>query len=200
MVEVPLPGQGGEDDLVQLIREGMKKIDESLLGAAARDVPEKLQENIRYIEELLKSTRDQSSQVIKNLDELIKSVKYQKSGSSGQRPMPPQQEQQGENKPRSEQDDGELKDNPSQQDQEAEKNRKPEDGSPDNRPGQQRPGDPPPPKDPDEVDHLDLSGRWGVLPPKIQKDILNFNIENFPQKYRKWLEEYYRRINRRPGR
>ena len=101
MVEVPLPGQGEEDDLVQRIRDGMKKIDESLLGATARDVPEKLQENIRYIEELLKGTRDQSSQVIKNLEELIKSVKYQKSGSSGQRPMPPKPEQgeQEENSP-----------------------------------------------------------------------------------------------------
>ena len=104
-----------------------------------------------------------------------------------------------QNQPRSEKDDGELQKNPEEQ-QGDNQDRKPEGGSPDDRSGQNRTADPPPTKDPEEMDHIDLSGRWGVLPPKIQKDILNFNIENFPQKYRKWLEEYYRRINRRPGR
>jgi len=55
---------------------------------------------------------------------------------------------------------------------------------------------PPPSKNPERADKPDLSGRWGVLPPKLQNDILNFNIDKFPQKYRKWLKEYYRRINR----
>jgi len=40
---------------------------------------------------------------------------------------------------------------------------------------------------------VDISGRWGLLPPKVQEEILNSNVEDFPQKYRKWLEEYYRR-------
>ena len=201
--KVELPTQkGGAEELVRKIREGMKEIDENLLGATARDVPEKLKDNIRYIEELLNDTRGRSQQVIKDLEELIKNVKYQKSNSGGgQRRQPRQSDpnsQDEENRPRSEQQSDQLERNQANQQQSGQED-KPEDGAPDDQPGLQKEGDPPPPKNPEEVDRVDLSGRWGVLPPKIQKDILNFNIENFPQKYRKWLEEYYRRINRKPN-
>lgn len=111
-------------------------------------------------------------------------------------PPPAQSSEQQENEQRSGQEDGELKENPQEESQSSEKEGEPEGGKPDQSPGKQDRNSLPPPKDPENPNHPDVSGRWGVLPPKIQDDILNFNIENFPQKYRKWLEEYYKRINR----
>jgi hypothetical protein len=76
----PTPEQEKQAELVQRIQEGMKKIDENLLGARTKGVKEGLEENIENIEKLLENTRNLSSQVIGDLDELIKSIKYRKGG------------------------------------------------------------------------------------------------------------------------
>lgn len=203
-LDAVLPG-GEAQELIKRIREGMKEVDENLLAASARGVRQKMKENARYMEELLDETRAKAGQVIRDLDALIRNVKYRKqqSGNSGQCETPPR-EGQGEeprNRPRSEPREEGLKKNPaSGKKKKAEEERQKGDGSPaDRKPGKDK-GTPPPPKPPEKVRRPDVSGRWGVLPPKIQKEILNFNIENFPEKYRKWLEEYYRRVNRRTNR
>lgn len=186
-------------ELVKRIQEGMHEIDQNLADASAAGVREKMSQNVRYMEELLKDTQNQSRFVISALDELIKSIKYRKCGSGGGNQMqpPPDSSNKEEQKPRSEQGDQELKENPSNQEEEG----KPEDARPKEAQGEKnRAKNPPPQKPPEEVDHPDVSERWGVLPPKIQNDILNFNIESFPEKYRKWLEEYYKRINQRKRR
>lgn len=186
-------------ELVKRIQEGMREIDQNLADASAAGVREKMNQNIRYMEELLKDTQNRSRFVISALDELIKSIKYRKCGSGGGNQMqpPPDSSNKEEQKPRSEQGDQELKENPTNQEKEG----KPEDARPEEAKGEKNRADnPPPKKPPEEVDHPDVSDRWGVLPPKIQNDILNFNIENFPEKYRKWLEEYYKRINQRKRR
>ena len=41
----------------------------------------------------------------------------------------------------------------------------------------------------------DTSGRWGVLPPKDAEDLQRHDIDDFPQRYRHWMELYYRRVN-----
>lgn len=199
---VPNEQSGGAEELVRQIKEGMQKIDDNLLNAQTEGVGESLEENIRNIEKLLNDTRQQSNQVIQNLDELIKSIKYQQCGSGGgsDQPPPPQQQnnEKQDNKPRSEQEDQELqKHNDDSKSNEPQDDGKPEDGNPDDAPGSKSKSDTPPPDSGSEnADLPDVSGRWGVLPPKLQNDILNFNIESFPEKYRKWLEEYYKRINR----
>jgi hypothetical protein len=189
--------------LVERIQESMKKIDENLMDASASGVKENLEENIRNIEKLLNETQNMSSSVIQDLDQLIKSIKYKKCGSgSGQPPPKPQGSQQQDNKPREEQQDDSLKQNqqPENQNRDGQEQDRPEDGRPQDDRGNQQAKDDPPPTDPERAGHADVSGRWGVLPPKIQNDILNFNIEEFPQKYRKWLEEYYKRVNRQQDR
>ena len=204
-------GPGGEAEaLIERIREGMKKEDENLLAASARGVSRKMKANARYLEELLHETRSDANRVIRDLDTLIKSVKYRKqqSGNSGQCSQPPQGGGGGtstENRPRTEKQDQGLQKKPDSGGKKNEKDKegggKKDEGSAprDRQPGKDKGGKPPAKKS-EKVRRSDLSGRWGVLPPKIQKEILNFNIENFPEKYRKWLEEYYRRVNRRPDR
>ena len=195
-------GSGVDDAqaLIERIRQGMHEIDKNLADASAAGVREKLAENVRYMEELINNTRGQSRDVINSLDELIRSIKYKKcsSGGGGMPPPPdPSEKEKQKQQPRSETEDKELKKNPANQNEEGE----PEDARPEEAKGQKnRAKEPPNEKPPEEVDHPDVSGRWGVLPPKIQNDILNFNIENFPEKYRKWLEEYYKRINQRKRR
>jgi hypothetical protein len=187
--------------LVERIQEGMKKIDENLMEASASGVKEDLEENIRNIEKLLNDTQNMSSQVIQSLDQLIKSIKYKKCGSgSGQSPPQPKGSQEQENKPRDEQQDDSMKQNPQSQNEEGQEQDRPEDGRPEDDRGNRQAKDDPPPTDPERAEHTDVSGRWGVLPPKVQNDILNFNIEEFPQKYRKWLEEYYKRVNKQQDR
>ncbi|MBU0754055.1 MAG: hypothetical protein KJ645_02880 [Planctomycetes bacterium] len=156
-----------------------------------------MEENIRNLEKLLEETQNRSSRVIQDLDELIKSVKYMQcsSGGGGSPPPDSKDSQQQENKPRQEEQDQGLKENPSQE--QADRNPRPEETRPEEGPGRQENGEKPPSPPTEQVEHADLSGRWGVLPPKIQQDILNFNIEEFPEKYRKWLEDYYKRVNQR---
>ena len=199
-------GPGGEAQaLIERIREGMKKVDENLLSASARGVPEKMKENARYLEELLDDTRGRAGQVIRDLDRLIRSVKYmkQQSGGGGQCSQPPRGGggESSRNRPRTERQDPGLRKNPaSGEKKKAGGEKEKGEGAPRDRKSGKDKGGKPPEKPPEKMRRPDLSGRWGVLPPKIQKEILNFNIENFPEKYRKWLEEYYRRVNRRGGR
>lgn len=193
----------GEDaaELVRRIQESMEKIDENLLGASASGARENLEESISNLEKLLEDTQDRSSQVVRDLDTLIRSIKYQQcsSGGGGKPPPQPDSSEQPENQPRSEQEDEGLQKNKQSQ-EEADKEEQPDDSRPQEGRGQQDARENPEGPPPEQVDHPDLSGRWGVLPPKIQQDILNFNIEAFPEKYRKWLESYYKRINRRNDR
>ncbi len=71
---------GEISELVEKIIDGMKKIDDNLLNADAAGTGDRMNENIRNIEELLKNTLDGSQQVVKDLDELIRRARYQNSG------------------------------------------------------------------------------------------------------------------------
>jgi hypothetical protein len=192
--------------LVQRIQEGMKRIDENLMragaeGAAGARVD--LKENIRNLEKLLDETKSQSNQVIQDLDALIRSIKYRKSQSSssqGQPPPPPEGEEQEEQKPRVEDQNKDLQQNPQSQDKENQGKDEPESARPEEGRGQQDRSHLPPSPPPEKTEHPDVTGRWGVLPPKLQNEILNFNVDTLPEKYRKWLEEYYKRVNRESSR
>ncbi len=61
-------------------------------------------------------------------------------------------------------------------------------------------GDAEPKKDPvGEFEQVDTTGRWGLLPPKEAEDLQRHDIDEFPQRYRRWMELYYRRVNRSSG-
>lgn len=191
---------GGEPDadqqrmleLINRIKEGMKEIDANLLRAGS---PEDSKESDRTVESILNETRRKHKQVIKDIEELIRSVKYSQSSSSSQSNQQQQPQPQQKPQPRRENpSDEDLKKNP----QNPEDGENPESDRPANDPPQQENADgsrkdP----DPERVNRTDASGRWGLLPPKVQEEILNSNVEDLPQKYRKWLEEYYRRVSKR---
>jgi len=183
--------------LIQRIQEDLELIDENLLEAEkARGVKGS---SDRRMDTIIEDTMRKHEAVIEGIEELIRSIKYSSSSSGGSSTNPPPDQQQ-QNQDQSQQrregsTDDELKENPNKPD---ESDGSSKDGDPSNDKGRQeqadRPKSDPPSK---KEDHSDTSGRWGLLPPKVQEEILNSNVDDFPQKYRKWLEEYYRRVGRK---
>jgi hypothetical protein len=41
-----------------------------------------------------------------------------------------------------------------------------------------------------------VNGRWGMLPPKEAEDLQRKDAEEFPLRYRRWMELYFQRVNR----
>ena len=77
----------------------------------------------------------------------------------------------------------------------------PKSGKPDSHRPQQKDADRPPPKGATgEFERADVSGRWGVLPPKEAEELQRRDAEEFPQRYRRWMELYFNRVNRLEGR
>ncbi len=218
------PDQARAKELVLRIRKSMREIDSLLLKGAQPDAVEReLAANQKRIEELLKETESKSQSVIESIDELIKLAKYRKNPQS--QPPPPQGEGDGSQSPGGRQpkrekskDPGELSpqplpdSNPGKQDGQEQKqgDQKPNDprrdgdpksGKPDSTPPDQRDASRPPPKGPTgEFERTDTSGRWGVLPPKEAEDLQRRNADEFPQRYRQWMELYFRRVNKLPSR
>jgi hypothetical protein len=73
----------------------------------------------------------------------------------------------------------------------------PKSGKPDSRRPEQKNSDRPPPKgETGEFQRADVTGRWGVLPPKEAEDLQRRDAEEFPERYRRWMELYFNRVNR----
>jgi hypothetical protein len=66
------------------------------------------------------------------------------------------------------------------------------------RPEQVDDARPPPPSASGVFERKDTSGRWGMLPPKEAEDLQRRNADEFPQRYRQWMELYFRRVNKLP--
>jgi hypothetical protein len=200
-------------ELVMRIRKAMRDIDSLLLeGAQPASIERQLAENQKRIEELLKQTESRSQDVIHQIDELIKLSKYRKShqqpppqGSPQSGEDPSQGKQQPKRPKSQEQDLSQQPQHPEgQQPQESKpepRDGDPKDGKPDPSDPAQRDATRPPPKSPTgEFERVDTSGRWGVLPPKEAEDLQRRNADEFPQRYRQWMELYFRRVNRLPAR
>ena len=69
---------------------------------------------------------------------------------------------------------------------------RPDDASPEQRDARR----PPPPGATQPFERTDTSGRWGMLPPKEAEDLQRRNAEEFPLRYRRWMELYFDRVNR----
>jgi len=178
-------------ELAKKIQEQMKAIDEKLLEAGSgRTVKAAGNE----VDRILDDIRRMHEKVIRDIEELIRNVKYappSASSSQGGQQKPQEKNQPRREEPRA----GDLQKNPTKpEDMEGQ----PKDGGRSrDDPNQEEARTRPPSADSEKARHTDASGRWGLLPPKVQEEILNSNVEDFPQKYRKWLEEYYRRAAER---
>jgi hypothetical protein len=214
------PDQERARQLIVRIRRSMREIDSLLLSGAQPDKVEKeLAANQKRIEELLKETESKSQAVIQNIDELIKLTKYQeqkdpqqgKGGGSGDDPQndPQKQPQRGKSddpqelqkqpKPEGEQpQDGSGK-KPEPKPEKKPGDGDPKHGGPDKSKPEQSQGTPPKSAT-GEFERASAAGRWGMLPPKEAEDLQRRDAEEFPQRYRRWMELYFQRVNKLPAR
>lgn len=190
--------------LIHRIRTSMREIDALLLkGGSVERVDQELTAVQKRLEELLDETDAKSSAVLQQIDELIDLSKAQQSQQQqsqdpqGQGGRPPPSGRDDPSKPRDRSDQPEdlaQQPPPGEQPKDGEQ---PQDGKPDPTEGSQREEGRPPPLGPTgEFERVDLSGRWGMLPQKEAEELQRRSAEEFPQRYRRWMELYFRRVNR----
>jgi hypothetical protein len=194
------PDQAAQEALVQRIKENLAMIDQLLLDASDAD----------DVRDGLDNVRTTQVQVVRDLEELIKAMKYQQSqqssggggGQSQDQPQgqPPPRENDG-SQSEDQQQSGEQPQSPqeqaqSQADQQQQDQQQPQDGLQDTASPQNQPGGPPPPDELGEFTREDTDDRWGLLPPKLQERLLNLHVDDVPERYRLWLEAYIRSMHR----
>jgi outer membrane biosynthesis protein TonB len=185
--------------LVVKIQKEMKEIDQLLLRAdQPAEASKKIDETIKNIEDLLRAAEKRQSSVVKEIEELVRLAKYQKSQQtsspqSNSSRKPEQQQEEEQQKRSKEQKPGELQKQEQRQQDEPTKPERSEDASE----SQQKPARRPPPAgEKEQFQRQDVSDRWGILPPKEAEDLINALSGRIPERYRRWIEEYYRRVNR----
>jgi hypothetical protein len=188
------PGDDAATKLVQRIQQDLSEVDRLLEQAS--DVSEPAGE--------LSAARKAHVRAIADLEELIRQVKYRRSGKpdsgggGGSSSQP---------SPRDADDRGQAGSAPAPQDQQAGKPEQKKDGqdqggqkpqaSPrqDAGAGQQRDASAMPPPDAlDDFLRRDTDARWGVLPPKMQERLMNLHVDDVPERYRTWLDAYVREL------
>jgi len=195
-------GGGGEAEmeaLVERIRANLERVDQLLLDTSEAD------EVASGIDDAV----DTHVQVIRDLEDLIKMMKYTPSSSSSsssssdqpQSPssQPPPRENDGDNQ-QQQQQQGEQPQSPQEQSQDAgsqdeQSKQDPQDGTRDAASPRQDQGGPPPPDPIGDFTREDTDQRWGLLPPKLQERLLNLHVDDVPERYRLWLEAYIRRMH-----
>lgn len=191
-------------ELIAKIKKEMSDIDKLLLQAdksAPAEVQQQLEEVSKNIEELLQGVQQQQLSVVSNIEELVKLTKYSQS-SQGQGQGQKDPKDQGGNQPknRERERDGDVDELQKQEGgqeqpegQQPKDGKQPESGAEDDSQPEQRDGEAPPPGEKGEFKREDTSGRWGNLPPKEAELLMRHHADQFPEKYRLLLEQYYRR-------
>jgi hypothetical protein len=191
-------GSPVEELVIRITRE-MDAVNEALRKAADADA----------VSNELDAARNSHLSVIRDIEELIQQVKYQRNNnpqSGGGEPKPNQQGQGGEQQPEPRESDGSNapepeKDQPGdrpEQQASPDSDVQNDNAQPEDSRGEQEDASRPP--RPDEIEPFtaqDTDARWGLLPPKMQERLLNLQVDDVPERYRTWLEAYIRALNRR---
>jgi len=177
------------EEAMRRIHRMMGKAEESLLESAKRrDAAETGQETVKEIEKLLKGHQSQGKGIVEKINELLDNLPRQQGGGGGadQQPQDPKQE------PKPEPETG-------TDDKDPENSRKgdPKDGKEDKEDPEQKLADKPPPDEEKSKAPVDLSKEWlKGLPPQLRQDVLNGNFERVPEKYRKLIEAWTKKMAR----
>lgn len=201
--EVAAPA-GGEDPaaaLVQKVTEDLAAVDKALQDTV----------DATAAAETLDAARRSHLQAIRDIEELLKQVKYTKSrqrkpsgggqgdsGGGGVGGKPPPRETDASGAPTPQPDQGGSKPEGADAGKpEAAGQDKPQDGAAGAQPPGQDAAQQPPPADPlGRFQRSDTDARWGLLPPKLQERLMNLHVDDVPERYRTWLESYIHALNR----
>jgi len=152
-------------------------------------------------------------EVIRDIDALIKQIKYQQSndpkgqgggkggkGQSGGEPSggkPAPRPSDGTQAPKP--TGGKDGEKPADGEQGREQGGKKPAGSEQagGKPGGNEQGNTVPPDETGKFTRTDTDARWGLLPPKLQERLMNLHVDDVPERYRAWLEAYIKALNSR---
>jgi hypothetical protein len=194
-------------ELQAKIKKQMAEIDEILLSAeksSPKAAAEKMEAVKRSLDELLKDAQTKQAEVVSDIEELVRMAKLKQSNQGGQGKSgatPPQSGQKPPPERGREPDVDELKqegEKPQQpapgEEPEPKDGEKPDSGQPDRQKetGDETTGSPPPDAK-DKFEREDTTGRWGVLPGKVEELLKQLSTDQFPERYKKLIEQYYRR-------
>ncbi len=181
-------GEAEEFDIEEAIRRIhrlMGKAEQTLLESARRrEAAETGKETVKEIEKLLKGQRSTGKDIVEQINTLLDNLPRGGGGGGGhEKPQDPQQKQK-------EQDETKTDD----KDPENSKKGEPK-GKEDKQEPEQDLADKPPPDDGREETPVDLTKEWlKGLPPQLRKDLLNGNFERVPEKYRKLIEAWTKKM------
>jgi len=191
--------QGGTPPEVQVLVDRVKQqlvaVDEALQAAADADTAS----------DDLATARKAHLSVIRDIEELIKQVKYTESksqsragraGSNGQQGGSPDEQPPPQAAPRESDGEAHSEPKPGNQPPQPEPGAaQPEGGRPDSQPPGQEDSRRPPPPETGRFERPDTDARWGLLPPKIQERLMNLHVDDMPERYRVWMDAYIRKLN-----
>ncbi|TAH37890.1 MAG: hypothetical protein EYC70_06805 [Planctomycetota bacterium] len=182
----PDPGQDAMELMRQVlalmedVREGFRKTDLAL--QEARTAADQLAEDDAPVREKLQSAVGEADALLGKIEELLQKLPVQESQQQQSSSSSQQQQQQ-----RPQQDQRQRPAQPQDQRGQPHDNR-------DSASQEQRPALSPPPDSPRIPFLFDPRyGAWGELPVRLQSALENATAEELPLRYRRWLEEYYRR-------
>lgn len=187
-----IPGDPREQvlELFRKIEKDLQEIDKLLLEAGGSKAAEKSAEAAKAMEELLQKTMEGQKRVARSIDEILRKLPPDGQGSGGSSSQKPPTDPQGQKDPK----DAEREKTPLDPGQ-LQPSGQPKSPKKDDSVGKNRPANPPPrpPGDPAELSKE--GGKWGELPPLYQELFRNQKTDDVPLRYRRWIEEYYRRSN-----
>jgi len=179
-------GEAEEFDIEEAIRRIHRMMGEAertlLESARRREAAETGKETVKEIEKLLKGHRATGKNIVEKINELLDNLPRGGGGGGGhEMPQDPQQ------KP---------KDETQNDDQNPENSKKGDPkGKEDEQDPEQEDANKPPPDDGHEETPVDLTKEWlKGLPPQWRKDVLNGNFERVPEKYRKLIEAWTKKM------
>ncbi len=195
--------------LVRRIQGSLAEVDAALETAS----------EARTASDGIETARRKHLEVIRDIDALIKQIKYQqsnsssgqggkggKSGKSGGEPSgasPAPRPSDGSQAPKPTGGKDGEKPSGGEKPADGEKGREQGGSKPkgseqaDSTPGGNEQGRTVPPDETGKFTRTDTDARWGLLPPKLQERLMNLHVDDVPERYRAWLEAYIKALNSR---
>ena len=193
-------------ELVIRIRQSMREVNKLLLDGSTEGAGTEAARVARDIEKLLDEAENKSKSVVDGLEKLMEMAQQQQQqqqqSQSSQSNQDQQQQNQNQNQPQREKSDNPQELVDQQQGNKDQQQQKPDGEKPDgNKPDQSPPdktkaSEAPPPGATGSFEREDTSGRWGVLPAKQAEDLQRYEVQEFPLRYRHWMDLYFRRVNK----
>lgn len=196
---LPNPQQDEIKELFHSIEKTLEEIDKLLLDASNENsgssTAENMQKASKKMEELLKKTAEGQQKVSKEIDEILKKLPPGGgSGNSSGNPLPDKNKPQKDPQNQGERERDKTPEDPGQPqpNQQTQEPKSPEDSQA--RSKNQK--TPPPKNPPPDVNRQEnQAGKWGDLPPLYQELFRNQKTDEIPVRYRKQIEDLYKKLN-----